>query len=56
MRAFLVEEVHSASINCLHWSRNAMKLFSGDIAGCVACTEIDYVEVGFARLSVLLYL
>jgi len=46
MRAFLVEEVHAASINCLHWSRNAMRLFSGDTAGRVACTEIDYTQVG----------
>jgi len=56
MRMFLVEEVHSANVSCLHWSRNAMKLFSGDINGRVVCTEIDYTEVSFTTLSVLTYL
>jgi len=48
MRVFLVDEVHKAGISCLHWSRNAMKLFSGDTKGCVVCTEIDYTKVWFA--------
>ena len=56
MRAFLVGDVHRAAVNCLHWSRNAMKLFSGDIEGRIICTEIDYTEASFARLSVLIYL
>jgi len=53
MRVFLVDEVHKAGISCLHWSRNAMKLFSGDTKGCVVCTEVDYTKVWFAGLSVL---
>ena len=52
MRMFLVEDVHKAGVSCLHWSRNAMKLFSGDGEGRVVCTEIDYTKVSFTRLSV----
>jgi len=53
MRMFLVEDVHKAAVSCLHWSRNAMKLFSGDGEGLVVCTEIDYTKVSFTRLSVM---
>ena len=56
MRVFLVEEVHRADISCLHWSRNAMRLFSGDADGRVVCTEIDYVKVSPTRLLVSLHL
>jgi len=55
MRVFLVKGVHKVGVSCLQWSRNAMKLFSGDIKGRVVCTEIDYTKVGPARLFILLY-
>jgi len=42
---FKVENIHQVAVQCLAWSLNAMKLFSGDIGGNVVCTEIDYIEV-----------
>ena len=45
IQAYIVEDKHKAVITCLEWSQNAMKLFSGDKAGCVVCTELDYTSV-----------
>ena len=43
-----MENVHQVAVQCLAWSMNTMKLFSGDVAGGVICTEIDYFEVSGA--------
>ena len=40
-----MKDSHRARVTCLQWSRNAMKLFSGDSKGLVVCTEIDYESV-----------
>jgi len=45
VQVFTVKDVHADSVSCMHWSRNAMKLFTGDIKGRVVCTEIDYTMV-----------
>ncbi|XP_063710081.1 WD repeat-containing protein CG11141 [Culicoides brevitarsis] len=39
---YTVNGVHKNTIKCLAWSKNGMKLFSGDKTGVVALTEIDY--------------
>lgn len=37
--------IHKHLIKALAWSRNGMKLFSGDRTGAVVLTEIDYSSV-----------
>ncbi|CAH1994895.1 unnamed protein product [Acanthoscelides obtectus] len=39
---YTVTELHKAPISALEWSKNGMKLFSGDKNGCVVLTEIDF--------------
>ena len=36
---------HTASIQCLAWSTNGMRLFSGDSKGCVGVMEVDFTQV-----------
>ncbi|XP_037073546.1 uncharacterized protein LOC119094588 [Pollicipes pollicipes] len=40
---FGVQGEHRAPVSALCWSQNAARLFSGDEAGAVVVTEIDYV-------------
>ncbi len=42
---FSVVGVHYSKVNCVEWSQNTLKLFSGDVDGIVACTEMDYTAV-----------
>lgn len=42
---YTVSELHSSSISALKWSKNGMKLFSGDKHGHVVLTEIDFYMV-----------
>ncbi|KAG5880173.1 hypothetical protein JTB14_001663 [Gonioctena quinquepunctata] len=39
---YSVLELHKAPISAIEWSKNGMKLFSGDRNGCVVSTEIDF--------------
>ncbi|VEN41927.1 unnamed protein product [Callosobruchus maculatus] len=39
---YTVTELHNAPISALEWSKNGMKLFSGDKNGCIVLTEIDF--------------
>ncbi|CAL8111418.1 unnamed protein product [Orchesella dallaii] len=50
---FLIQELHKGAVTALEWSRNGMKLFSGDQTGHVVVTDIDYDLVQI-RSSVLL--
>ncbi|ODM97592.1 Tectonin beta-propeller repeat-containing protein 2 [Orchesella cincta] len=50
---FLVQELHRGAVTALEWSRNGMKLFSGDQTGHIVLTDIDYDLVQI-RSSVLL--
>lgn len=43
---YTVSELHKTSISALEWSKNGMKLFSGDKNGVVVFTEIDFYVVG----------
>lgn len=42
---YTVSEMHNSSITTLEWSKNGMKLFSGDKNGMVVLTEIDFYMV-----------
>lgn len=42
---YTVSELHQAEISALEWSKNGMKLFSGDKNGVVVLTEIDFYMV-----------
>ncbi len=48
---FSVVGVHYSKVNCVEWSQNTLKLFSGDVDGIVACTEMDYTAVSQYPLS-----
>ncbi|KAJ8975516.1 hypothetical protein NQ317_010631 [Molorchus minor] len=39
---YTVTELHKAPVSAIEWSKNGMKLFSGDKNGCVVLTEIDF--------------
>jgi WD40 repeat protein len=45
IQRFRVAELHRCMITSLTWSNNGMKLFSGDAAGTVALTDIDFEMV-----------
>jgi len=40
-----VTDIHESPVQCLTWSTNGMKLFTGDTQGCVGCTEVDFYDV-----------
>lgn len=42
---YTVSELHKSPITSLEWSKNGMKLFSGDKDGTVVLTEIDFYMV-----------
>lgn len=42
---YTVSELHKSPISALEWSKNGMKLFSGDKNGVVVLTEIDFYMV-----------
>lgn len=39
---YSVRGVHKGAIKCLEWSKNGMKLFSGDKLGLIVLTEFDF--------------
>lgn len=42
---YTVSDLHMGCITTLEWSKNGMKLFSGDVNGHVVLTEIDFYMV-----------
>lgn len=42
---YTVSELHNSAITSLEWSKNGMKLFSGDKNGLVVLTELDFYMV-----------
>eukprot|EP00058_Branchiostoma_floridae_P024673 XP_002610163.1 hypothetical protein BRAFLDRAFT_77079 [Branchiostoma floridae] len=50
---FTIEDQHEAAVVCTEWSANGMKLFSGDKAGKVVFTAVDFYE-GVCRPTVLI--
>lgn len=42
---YTVSDLHTSAITTLEWSKNGMKLFSGDQNGLVVLTEIDFYMV-----------
>lgn len=51
---YLVTELHKGPITALEWSKNGMKLFSGDKNGLVILTEIDFYMVNFIQRNLSL--
>jgi len=49
-----VSDFHHTSVTCFEWSVNGMKLFSGDSAGVVVCTEFDFTVVRASHTSSIL--
>lgn len=43
---YTIRSMHSRPVNCVHLSKNGMRLFSGDQSGSVVMTELDYQLVG----------
>lgn len=41
---YTIKDVDRAAITCVEWSKNGMKLFSGDANGVVILTEFDFNE------------
>ncbi|RZC43344.1 WD repeat-containing protein, partial [Asbolus verrucosus] len=39
---YTVSDLHKSPITAIEWSKNGMKLFSGDKMGCIVLTEIDF--------------
>lgn len=52
---YTVTDLHKISISALEWSKNGMKLFSGDKNGVVVLTEIDFYMVVIYFLFALLF-
>ncbi|XP_076442661.1 tectonin beta-propeller repeat-containing protein 2-like [Babylonia areolata] len=44
LQKFDVRSVHKHYISCVEWSTNGMKLFTGDKAGNVVVTEVDFYQ------------
>lgn len=44
-RSYNVRNLHQGPVRCLEWSKNGMKLFSGDKSGNIVLTELDLVKV-----------
>lgn len=42
---YTVSDLHTSAITTLEWSKNGMKLFSGDQNGLIVLTEIDFYMV-----------
>uniref|UniRef100_A0A1I8PQD9 WD repeat-containing protein CG11141 n=1 Tax=Stomoxys calcitrans TaxID=35570 RepID=A0A1I8PQD9_STOCA len=39
---YSIRDLHQSTISCCEWSKNGMKLYSGDRQGVVVLTELDY--------------
>lgn len=48
---YLVNDLHKGAVTTLEWSKNGMKLFSGDKNGLVVFTEIDFYMVSRIQTS-----
>lgn len=44
-KQYQVRDLHTGPVKCLEWSKNGMKLFSGDRSGNILLTELDLVKV-----------
>lgn len=42
---YTIRDLHQTSIRCVEWSKNGMKLFSGDKNGVIVLTEFDFQTV-----------
>lgn len=54
---YTIRDLHQSPVKCVEWSKNGMKLFSGDRNGLVVLTEFDFHAVShtFQRGLSLIY-
>lgn len=45
MERYSISGLHNTAVTAVEWSKNGMKLFSGDKDGLVVLTEIDFYMV-----------
>lgn len=45
MERYSISGLHNTTVTAVEWSKNGMKLFSGDKDGLVVLTEIDFYMV-----------
>lgn len=49
-----IRDLHSCAISYVEWSKNGMKLYSGDRQGVVVLTEFDYQAVSCYSIMIKL--
>lgn len=42
---YVIRDLHRNAISCCEWSKNGLKLYTGDRQGIVVLTEFDYETV-----------
>lgn len=42
---YVIRDLHQSAITCCEWSKNGLKLYTGDRQGIVVQTEFDYQAV-----------
>jgi len=50
---YTIRDLHKCVVSCCEWSKNGMKLYSGDRQGVVVLTEFDYQAVGTNQFYLL---
>lgn len=50
---YTLADLHKSEITALEWSKNGMRLFSGDKNGVVVMTEIDFYMVSSLLLILI---
>jgi len=51
---YSISGLHNAAVTAVEWSKNGMKLFSGDKNGLVVLTEIDFYMVSDITKNLLM--
>lgn len=50
MERYSINGLHKNAVTAVEWSKNGMKLFSGDQDGLVVLTEIDFYMVCILKI------
>ena len=56
IQRYTIRDLHKTILRCTEWSKNGMKLFSGDKNGVVVLTEFDYQMVNIYNIHTHIYL
>lgn len=52
---YTIGDLHKSKITSIEWSKNGMRLFSGDKDGVIIMTEIDFYMVSVLKLVFMVY-